>query len=71
MLSPREVELITSEFPHYADKPALCIEALKVVQRTRGVVSDESLEDIADLLNMPPQALDSVAKVCRSIFRVH
>ena len=71
MLSPREVEQITSEFPHYADRQALCVEALKVVQRTRGAVSDESLEDIANLLDMPPQALDSVAKVCQSIFRKH
>ena len=71
MLSPREVEQITSEFPHYADKQALCVEALKVVQRTRGQVSDESLEDIANLLDIPPQALDSVAKICWSIFREH
>ena len=71
MLSPKEVRQITSEFPHYADKQALCVEALKIVQRTRGRVSDESLEDIANLLDMPPQALESVASVCGSIFREH
>ena len=37
-------------WPAYAQKRAACIEALKIVQRHRGWVSDEALDDVAALL---------------------
>jgi len=48
---------------------AACIEALKAVQRHRGWVSDEGLEDIADFLDMSVDQLDSVATFFNLIYR--
>lgn len=69
MLSPQEKQEIEAEFPHYPDKQALSVEALKVVQRHRGWVSDENLKDIAELLDMSPEALDAVATFYNLVFR--
>ena len=38
----------------YAQKRAACIEALKIVQQHRGWVSDEALDDLAEILEMTP-----------------
>ena len=38
--------------PRYPDKQAVCIDAMKIVQRHRGWVSDESVRDIGELLDM-------------------
>ena len=42
---------------------------MKIVQRHRGWVSDESLRDIAELLGMSPADLDGVATFYNLIFR--
>ena len=47
----------------------MCIDALKIVQKHRGWVSDESLRDIADLLEMSRTELDGVATFYNLIFR--
>ncbi len=69
MLSPDERQEIEAELGHYPNKRAVCIDAMKVVQRHRGWVSDESLRDIADLLEMSADELDSVATFYNLIFR--
>lgn len=69
MLSDAERAEIEEELSHYPDKQAGCVEALKVVQRHRGWVSDESLKDIASLLGMTGEELDSVATFYNLIFR--
>jgi NADH-quinone oxidoreductase subunit E len=69
MLSESERWDIEAELGHYEHKQAACIEALKVVQRHRGWVSDESLQDLALLLDMTPDELDSVATFYNLIFR--
>lgn len=69
MLSKKEVEEIESEFPKYATKEAVCLEAMKIVQRHRGWVSDESLKDIAEVLEMSVDELDSVATFYNMIYR--
>lgn len=69
MLSPQERQEIEAEFPHYPDRQALSVEALKVVQRHRGWVSDDNLRDIAELLDMAPEALDAVATFYNLVFR--
>ena len=61
MLSPEERQEIEAEFAHYPDKRAVCIDAMKVVQSHRGWVSDEALRDVAELLQMSVDELDSVA----------
>ncbi len=69
MLSGEEIKEIEAEFPNYADRRAVCIEALKIVQRHRGWVSDEALRDLADYLDMTTDELDGVATFYNLIFR--
>jgi NADH-quinone oxidoreductase subunit E len=69
MLSDAERQEIEHHLAEYPYKRAACIEALKIVQRERGWVSDESLKDIAALLEMSPSELDNVATFYNLIFR--
>jgi NADH-quinone oxidoreductase subunit E len=69
MLSDAERQEIESHVAEYPYKRAACIEALKIVQRERGWVSDESIKDIAALLEMTPDELDNVATFYNLIFR--
>ncbi|MNY30999.1 NADH-quinone oxidoreductase subunit E [compost metagenome] len=50
-------------------KKAACIEAMKIVQKQRGWISDDSLKAIADYLEMSTAELDSVATFYNLIFR--
>ena len=69
MLSDAERAEIEEELSHYPDKRAACVEALKVVQRHRGWVSDESLKGVAAFLGMTCDELDGVATFYNLIFR--
>src|SRR5580704_2807405 len=69
MLTAEEINEIEAEAAHYPKHEAVCIDALKIVQRHRGWVSDESLRDIAVHLRMSPTDLDSVATFYNLIFR--
>ena len=69
MLTDSERQEIESHLAEYPFRRAACIEALKVVQRHRGWVSDESIQDIAPLLEMTPDELDNVATFYNLIFR--
>ncbi len=69
MLSEKEIKEIEEHFAHYPRKQAAVIEALKVVQSHRGYVSDENVLDIAHLLEMTPEEVDSVATFYNLIFR--
>lgn len=69
MLIEEERQEIEKEFPHYPQKQAACIEALKVVQRHRGWVSGEAIKEIAELLEMTPDEVDNVATFYNLIFR--
>jgi NADH-quinone oxidoreductase subunit E len=69
VLSPEEREEIEREAAHYPTKEAVCIDALKIVQRRRGWISDEGLRDIAELLEMSVDELDGVATFYNLIFR--
>jgi len=68
MLTEEEKEEIQQELKEYTKKRAACIEALKIVQRHRGWVSDE-IGDIAKMLDMTPDELDNVATFYSLIFR--
>ena len=61
MLTPDEINEIEAEAARYPKREAVCIDALKIVQRHRGWVSDESVRDIAGHLGMSPTDVDSVA----------
>jgi NADH-quinone oxidoreductase subunit E len=69
MLTEEEITEIEAEAAHYPKREAVCIDALRIVQRHRGWVSDESVRDIAGHLGMSPTDLDSVATFYNLIFR--
>ncbi len=69
MLSQAEKTEIDKELEHMPTKEAACIEALKIVQRHRRWVSDDALKELAEYLEMSPDALDSVATFYSLIFR--
>ncbi len=69
MLTPEETREIEEEAAFYPDRRAGVIEALKVVQRTRGWVSDESVKEIARLLGMTADEVDGVATFYNLVFR--
>ncbi|MEO6965420.1 MAG: NADH-quinone oxidoreductase subunit NuoE [Acidobacteriaceae bacterium] len=69
MLTAEERQEIEAELAHYPTKQAVCIDAMKIVQRHRGWVSDESIHDIGELLEMSSADLDGVATFYNLIFR--
>jgi NADH-quinone oxidoreductase subunit E len=69
MLTENERREIEAELQHYAQKRAVCIDALKIIQHYRGWVSDDGIRDLAELLEMTPDELDSVATFYNLIFR--
>jgi NADH-quinone oxidoreductase subunit E len=69
MLTEEERQEIEAELQHYAQKRAVCIDALKIIQRHRGWVSDDGIRDLAGFLEMTPDELDGVATFYNLIFR--
>ena len=69
MLTADEQKEIDEHIKEYPNKRAACIEALKVVQENRRWISDESLKDIADYLEMTIDELDSIATFYNLVFR--
>lgn len=69
MLNKEERQEIEEELKQYEYKRAACIEALKILQRHRGWISDEGLHDLADILEMSVDELDNVATFYNLIFR--
>lgn len=69
MLSAEEKNEIDEELAQTPVARSACIEALKIVQRHRGWVSDEGLQDIAEYLQMSREDLDGVATFYNLIFR--
>ena len=69
MLTPEETREIEDELKQVPQKRGACIEALKIVQRHRGWVSDESVKDIAAFLEMSPDEVDNVATFYNLIYR--
>jgi NADH-quinone oxidoreductase subunit E len=69
MLMDEERQEIEAELVHYPTKQAVCIDAMKIVQRHRGWVSDENIRDIGELLDMSAADLDGVATFYNLIFR--
>lgn len=62
----QEIEALFHHLPH---KKAACIEALKVVQKHNRWVSDEALAELAPILEMGADEIDSVATFYNIIFR--
>ncbi len=60
---------IESEARLFERRSAACIEALKLVQHENGWVDDDSIREIATLLDMTPAEVDSVATFYNLICR--
>ncbi|MCL4473314.1 MAG: NADH-quinone oxidoreductase subunit NuoE [Actinobacteria bacterium] len=69
MLSEEEEKEIEAETARYESRQAAAIEALRIVQRHRGWVSDEAVRGLAEFLKMTPAGLDSIASFYSLIFR--
>ena len=69
MLSDIEREEIEAVLPHYPDRRSVGIEALKIVQKHRGWVTDEGMAGIAEFLQLPLAELEGVATFYNMIFR--
>lgn len=69
MLTEKEKKEILEEAKQYPYPAAACIDALKIVQKYRGWISDESVSDIADFLNMSEAEVDGVATFYSRIYR--
>src|SRR5690606_18898106 len=68
-LAVAEREAIDHELSLYPDRRAVGLEALKIVQKHQGWVSDESLQAVADYLGMSAHELDSVATFFNLLYR--
>jgi NADH-quinone oxidoreductase subunit E len=54
---------------NYETRRAACLDALLIVQRHRGWVDDRAIQDIAAVLGMSSEELDSVATFYSRIYR--
>jgi NADH-quinone oxidoreductase subunit E len=69
MLTQEEKNEIQGELAKYEAKRAAAPEALKIVQKYRGWISDDSLKEIADYLDMTSEEMESIATCYNLIFR--
>jgi len=68
-LTEAEIHEIEHEKTHYPYAQAVGLEALKIVQKHQGWVSDESLLAVSEYLDIPPDDLEGVATFFNMIFR--
>ena len=69
MLSNDELKEIGREIEIAENPEAATVEALRILQRSRGFVSDEAVRDLAPLLSMTAEEVDGVATFYPFIFR--
>ena len=69
MLSNEEIQEINAELARSVTKASASVDALNIVQRHQGWVSDEAIRDVATMLGMTKDELDAVATFYSFIFR--
>jgi len=69
MLTAEERAEIEAELVRYPERRAVCLDAMRIVQRHRGWVTDEILRDIAELLGATVDELEGLATFYNLIFR--
>lgn len=69
MLSAEEKHEIEHEMTHYPDRHSVGIEALKIAQKHRGWISNETLQEVAQFLGMTRDELDNVATFYNLLYR--
>ncbi len=60
---------LLTELAHSRTRRSACIEAMQAVQERLGYVSDQTLREIAEFLEMTPDELDGVATFYNHIYR--
>jgi NADH-quinone oxidoreductase subunit E len=68
-LTNEEIKEIEQHKKYYENLQAICIEALKIVQKKRGWVSDQAIDAIAKILKIRPSEVEGVATFYSQIFR--
>ncbi len=69
MLTDAEKKELEAEIAKYERPQAACVEALKILQKHRGWVSDEGIAELSALLGMTRDELDAIATFYSFIFR--
>ncbi|WWO95190.1 MAG: NADH-quinone oxidoreductase subunit NuoE [Candidatus Dasytiphilus stammeri] len=69
ILTLREQSEIEQEKKNYENTRSVVVEALKIVQKYRGWVSDDAIEAIAQILNISANDIEGIATFYSSIFR--
>ncbi|MFA6135260.1 MAG: NADH-quinone oxidoreductase subunit NuoE [Phycisphaerae bacterium] len=69
MLSDEIKREIQAEMAHYEHPRAVVASALKAVQARRGWVDDQSLAEVAELLGLSVDEVDSIATFYNAIYR--
>ncbi len=60
---------IEAQFPRFPYKLAACIEALNIIQENNRWISDEAVKELAELLEMTKEGVDSVATFYSMVYR--
>lgn len=68
-LTAQELHEIEHEITHYPFRQAATIEALKIVQKYQGWVSDGKVKAIAEVLGVSAEEVDGVATFYNKIYR--
>ncbi|WP_343154521.1 NADH-quinone oxidoreductase subunit NuoE [Buchnera aphidicola (Aphis aurantii)] len=68
-LSSFEINEIENQKKYYENYRAISIEALKIVQKQRGWVSDQAIVEISKILHINPSDIESVATFYSQIYR--
>ncbi len=69
MLNVEEKQEIDRELRQYEHKKGACIDALRVLQKHRGWISDDAMIDIAEYLDLSPDVIEGVATFYNGIYR--
>jgi len=69
MLTDEMKQKIQIEIDTCPSRKSACIDAMQIVQSRMGWISDDSLKDIADFLDMTIDELDGVATFYNHIYR--
>lgn len=65
----KELNSIQEECNHYENKKAAVIEVLKIIQKTQGWVSDDSVKWVSEILHISESDIEGVATFYNQIFR--
>lgn len=69
MLTDHEKQEILEEAKAFPVKKAVVIDALKIVQKHNGWISDDSIRDVAEFLEISTDEVDSVATFYSRLYR--